>query len=408
MRRLAWVLLLVYAFAIPWEYSLDVGPPLGNAARIAGVLLLIIAIPAVFENGRIRTPGALQWMVLAFYLFFCCSLFWTLDKPATLEKMRGFFQEMMVVWLVWEFADSPRDLRSLLRAFVAGSWILALLTLANFSSPETIAAGQARFAAYGQDPNDVARFLDIGFPLAALLESSESRWPGRFLALGYLPLGLVAVLLTASRGGFVAAIVAMAGCAAILMRTHIRAVLISSLALPAVAFGLWFVIPHEIFDRLATIPQQLAGGDLNQRVNIWWAGWHAFTRAPILGTGAGTFVAAARLAPGDTAHNTLLSVGVAGGLCAVTLAVIILALVCRSALKTDGHLRLALLVALAVWVITSLTLTVEESRVTWLLFAIVALAGRCAEENHAELADCFPAPDRIGPFTGLHAESIGG
>jgi O-antigen ligase len=407
MRRLAWVLLLVYAFAIPWEYSLDIGPPLGNAARIAGVLLLLAAIPAFFESGRIRAPGALQWMVFALYVFFCCSLFWSIDKAATLEKLRGFFQEMMVVWLVWEFADTPRDLRSLLRVFIAGSWILALLTLANFSSPEAIAAGQARFAAYGQDPNDVARFLDIGFPLAALLESGESRWPSRLLALGYLPLGLVAVLLTASRGGFVAAVVAMAGCAAILARTHIRAVLITVLALPAVAACLWFVIPHEIFDRLATIPQQLAGGDLNQRVNIWWAGWHAFARAPIFGTGAGTFVAAARLAPGDTAHNTLLSVAVAGGLCAVTFAVIILALVCRSALKTKGHLRLALLVALAVWAITSLTLTVEESRVTWLLFAIVALAGRCAEEEPNALTNCFPAPDRADSFTGLHAESLG-
>lgn len=407
MRRLAWVLLLVYAFAIPWEYSLDVGPPLGNAARMAGVLLLVVAVPAVFESGRIRVPGALQWMVLAFYVFFCCSLFWTIDKAATLEKMRGFFQEMMVIWLVWEFADTPRDLRALLRAFIAGSWILALLTLANFSSPEAIAAGQARFAAYGQDPNDVARFLDIGFPLAALLESSELRWPGRLLALGYLPLGLIAVLLTASRGGFVAAVLAMAGCAAILARTHIRAVLLGFFALPAVVACLWFVIPHEIFVRLATIPQQLAGGDLNQRVNIWWAGWHAFARAPIFGTGAGTFVAAARLAPGDTAHNTLLSVGVAGGLCAITLAVIIIVLVCRSALKTAGHLRLAFIVALMVWAVTSLTLTVEESRVTWLLFAIIALAGRCAEENHAALIICFPAPDPGDSFTGVHAESLG-
>jgi O-antigen ligase len=407
MRRLAWVLLLVYAFAIPWEYSLDVGPPLGNAARIAGVLLLVVAIPAVIESGRIRAPGALQWAALALYLFFCCSFFWTIDKAATLEKIRGFFQEMMAVWLVWEFADTPRDLRSLLRAFVAGSWVLALLTLASFSSPEAIAAGQARFAAYGQDPNDVARFLDIGFPLAVLLESGESRWLGRLFALGYLPVGLVAVLLTASRGGFVAAVAALAGCAAILANTHLRAVLLGFLALPAIVAGLWFAIPHEIFYRLATIPQQLAGGDLNQRVNIWQAGWRAFARAPVFGTGAGTFVAAARLAPADTAHNTLLSIAVAGGLCAVTLAVAIVVLVCRSAVGTAGHLRLALLVALMAWAITSLTLTVEESRLTWLLFAIVALAGRCAEEDPAALASCFPAPDRADSFSGLHAESLG-
>ena len=108
----------------------------------------------------------------------------------------------MIVWLVWEFAESPRDLRSLLRAYVAGSWVLAALTLANFASIDAMIAGQIRFVAQGQDPNDAARFLDLAFPLAAVLFDGESRWPGRLLALGYLPLGLLAVILTASRGGF--------------------------------------------------------------------------------------------------------------------------------------------------------------------------------------------------------------
>ena len=47
MRRIAWVLLLLFAFAIPWEYSLDLGEPLGNVARIAGLLLLLAA-----DSGR--------------------------------------------------------------------------------------------------------------------------------------------------------------------------------------------------------------------------------------------------------------------------------------------------------------------------------------------------------------------
>ena len=115
MRRIAWVLLLVFAFAIPWEYSLNLGEPLGNAARIAGLLLLLVAIPAVLQAGRLRAPGPMQWVVLAFFLWFCCSYFWTIEPLATLDKLRGYFQEMMIVWLVWEFAESPRDLRALLQ-----------------------------------------------------------------------------------------------------------------------------------------------------------------------------------------------------------------------------------------------------------------------------------------------------
>jgi O-antigen ligase len=402
LRKAAWFLLLILAFAIPWEYSLDLGAPLGNVARILGLLLLLAAVPAVLQAGRMRTPGPLQVLVLALFLWFCCTYFFTIDQAMTLEKMRGYFQEMMIVWLVWEFAESPGDLRALLRAFVAGSWVLALLTLASFSSPEAIAEGQIRFAAYGQDPNDVARFLDMGFPLAALLLNGESRWPERLLALGYLPLGLFAVVLTASRGGFLAALAALAGCGFVLARGHFRAVVASVLALPAVAAALWFTVPHEIFERLATIPGQLQGGDLNQRVNIWSAGWHAFARAPLFGSGAGTFVAAAGLAPADTAHNTVLSIAVGGGLCALTLAAFILVVTVRSILKTRGPLRLALAFALLVWLVTALVASVEESRTTWLLFALIALAGRLAGDEPERLAECFPDVERIREDSLLH------
>ena len=103
MRRIAWILLLLFAFAIPWEYSLELGEPLGNIARVVGLLLLLVAIPAVLQAGGIRTPGVMQGLVLALYLWFCCTYFWTIEPLVTLVRMRGYFQEMMIVWLVWEF-----------------------------------------------------------------------------------------------------------------------------------------------------------------------------------------------------------------------------------------------------------------------------------------------------------------
>jgi O-antigen ligase len=380
MRRVAWVLLLIFVFAIPWEYSLELGEGVGNVARIVGVLLLLAIVPAVLQAGRLRPPGPMQWAVLAFYLWFCCSYFWTIEPLITLDKMRGYFQETMIVWLVWELAETPAELRSLLRAYVAGSWVLAILTLSSFVSPSAVAAQQIRYAAEGMDPNDLARFLDIGFPLAALLFDGESRWPWRALALGYLPLGLFAVLLTASRGGFLAAVVALSGCAVLLGRGHARRVLAGALALPALAAALWFAVPHESFDRLATITEQLQGGYLNDRTNIWTLGWRAFTKAPLLGTGAGTFVSAARLAPIDTAHNTPLTILVTGGLCALLLASVIVALAVRGILQTRGPLRLALATSLAVWLMASFVSALEESRTTWALLALVALAGRLAIE----------------------------
>jgi O-antigen ligase len=401
MRRIAWLFLLFFAFTIPWEFSFDLGEPLGNAARIAGILVLLAGAPAIFQAGRMRSPGVFCWIVLALFLWFCLTWLWTIDAMTTFEKLRAYFQEMMIVWLVWEFADTPADLRALLRATVAGSWVLALLTLAAFRSPEAIAAGQIRFAAYGQDPNDVARFLDLGFPLAALLVRCERRWPLRLMAVGFLPLGIVAVLLTASRSGFLAALVALAG--SLLLLAHGRArrvVAAAALALPVFLAALWFLVPAETLYRLATIPEQLSGGDLNQRVNIWSAGWRAFAHSPLIGSGAGTFVAASRVAAINSAHNTALSVVVGGGLIALFLASLLVVLAMHAAFQCRGLLRMALVMCLLVWVITSLTATVEESRTTWLLFSVAVLAARVSQEDPEGAAICFqpspPRPPRVG------------
>lgn len=390
MRRIAWGLLVLFAFAIPWEYSLDLGEPLGNVARIAGLLVLLAAVPTVLQAGRMRTPGLFPWMVLALYLWFCCSYFWTIDQTQTLERMRAYFQVMMTVWLVWELAESPRDLLWLMRAFVAGSWVLAILTLANFVSPEAVITSQVRFAAAGQDPNDVARFLDLGIPIATLLLDRETSWGCRLMALGYLPLGLVAVLLTASRGGFLAAAVALVGCGILLAQKHAKSVAAGVLALPVLGAALWFTVPQEIFERLATIPEQLRNGDLNQRVNIWSAGWDAFVRSPVLGSGAGSFVTAAGVAPTDTAHNTALAIAVSGGLVGLFLAVGIVAVAIQAILLTRGGLRIALSTALLVWGVTAMVASVEENRTTWLLFGLIAVAGRLAQEQPEALAACFP------------------
>jgi len=164
--------------------------------------------------------------------------------------------------------------------------------------------------------------------------------------------------------------------------------------LPPLAAVFWFIIPHGSLERLATLSELLHGGDLNQRWNIWNAGWLAFTRAPIFGTGAGTFVSAAGTASIDTAHNTALSIAVTGGLCALFLATAIFAVAVWSLTQVRGSLKWALALALAAWFITSLVATVEENRTTWLLLSMIALAGRLAVEEPEKLTACFSISDQ--------------
>lgn len=398
MRRVVWALLTAFAFSVPWANSVDLGWPFGHIARIIGLLALIAGTAAVLLSGNVRTPGAVQWLVLTCLLWFCCTAFWSLDEHVTWVRLRGLFQVMLPVWLVWEFMDTPGDWGDLLRAWVGGSLVLAALTIFSFASADF--ETQIRFAATGQDPNDVARFLDLGFPMAALMLDGHWKWPWKLMAAIYLPAGLAGVLLTASRSGFLLGLVALTGSAVVLFRRH-RRMLLSGLIFLAVVAGLLFAVAHGTIERIASLSEQLQRGDLNQRLNIWVAGWHAFVHAPFFGSGAGTFVQAARLYPFDTAHNSALAMAVEGGMVALIVASTILAVSARLVLALRGSLRIALASALMVCMIASLVATVEGNRTTWLLVGIISAAARLTEEEPVLMERYFsPAPNGTLPVKG--------
>ena len=394
MARLTVALLVLYAFAVPWQYALDLGEPLGNVARIVGVLLLLIAIPALFARRAWHPPGLLPSLIFLLFLYLSTSYLWSIDPLTTLDKIRAYFQVMMVVWIAWEFLETPAQGRNFLRAILLGSIVLALLTVFNFTSVATAAvAQQTRFTASGQDPNDVARFLALVFPIAALLLAEDRRIAIRLLAAAYLPLGLLAVVLTASRGGFLGAIVALLAAFVLLARWRPAAAASVAVLLAALSTVAAFLVPAETFARLATIPAQFAALDFNDRFGIWTSGAQAFAHAPWLGYGAGNYSLAAGLATEDTAHNTFMALLVMGGLVAATLLLAILIAALRSILRARGLTRIAFFAVLAVWIVTASVGSVEENRMTWLLFACSALLPRFdADSARPPSAAPLPVP----------------
>ena len=381
MRRIAWSLLVLFVFAIPWEYSLEFGAPYGHIARVLGLLTALAAVPAVLQAGSLRKVSAIHWVALALYLWFCCTFFWTLTPQGTLAHLRGYAQEMILLWLVWEFVETAEDLCVFLRAWLAGTWVLAILTIASFVFSDGYAGDQVRFVAIGQDPNDAARSLAFGFPIAGLmLDGTESRGE-RVLWLCYFPAGFAGVMLSASRSGLLISILALAVCGVAGLRRHWRGIIVAGLLMSLATLLMVNTAPAGTIDRLRTTRELWKHGDLNQRVNIWHAGWQAFENAPFIGHGAGSFATAAELGPEDTAHNTILSILVEGGLLGATLALIIVALSARAIFVTPGRMRSGLLLLLLVLVLSSVTGTVWENRTTWLLFGIAAACQRLAETS---------------------------
>jgi hypothetical protein len=104
MRKIAFLLLWLYVFTIPWEHSTDIGAGIGSVTRVAGIAALLAGLTAVALRGSMRRMNLFLATAGAFYLLVVASYFWTVDAEATGRAIRTFAQAMWVVWLIWEFA----------------------------------------------------------------------------------------------------------------------------------------------------------------------------------------------------------------------------------------------------------------------------------------------------------------
>ena len=260
-----------------------------------------------------------------------------------------------------------------------GAYVGALSILRSFSLA-TIAAGarEARFAADNWDANDIALALALAIPLAIYLAGKPAHWTSTWLARGYLVLGPMAIVLTASRVGMVATAIAFFGLPLFFRRQTTSAKLVTVTVLIGAACLAWNYVPAQSWHRLFSLFTNLRAGDLNGREQIWQNALHAFSRHYLGGVGPGAFRIGLRQRPLD-AHNTFLLVLIEQGLAGFIAFAAILGCAIYSVSRLAGEERTLCVLLLLCWTVGALTLGWSMNRVTWFVLGlVVAVRGHAA------------------------------
>jgi O-antigen ligase len=371
LRRLSFGLLWLTIFAIPWENVLTL-EGVGTLSRLVGLSAACVGLLSVALGGDVRRPGPLFAAATAFAAWNALSLFWTIDSGLSVLRVFTYVQLLLLVWLIGEFAPGPAAVRALMLAYVLGASVSAANTVANYrSGAETT---YLRYAAFGFDSNDLGLILALGVPLAWYLVLAEERRFARWAAALYLPLALIGVLLTASRGAFLATIIAASMVVWSFWRLHSRAKWLVLIAATGVAGGALTLVPESSWRRLSTVTTEVTSGTMNQRTDIWRAGADAFPASPLLGVGAGAFRVAVepRLGVPRAAHNAFLGILVEAGLVGFSVFCVML----LAAIALIWHMpplerRLWLVVGSA-WAVGVMSLSWEHRKPTWVMLGLLA------------------------------------
>lgn len=368
---------LLVVMVLPIENVLVV-PGIGGLGRVAGVLLIIAAIPSFLARGGLvmRHQSVVVLLMALYVLWAFAGLLWSLEPSTTISYITTFAQLLILVIVIWQVCVTDNDRRLVQQAYVIGCMLAVLDGVRNF-----IAGNEAvfqRFAVSNTDPNDYALILALSIPMAWDLFAHQ-RAPWRLLNLLFVPLALVAIILSGSRGGAIAAVVGLMafpiGFASLDRFGKRTLVVILTAVIMAVPF-VWSEIVEAVgsnIERISTVGSEITSGTLNERSVIWEAGMEAFTARPLIGVGGGAFPAAIEKSSGlrELAHNTFVSVAVETGVVGLLLFVGIIVVVAVPLVRYLSFRTMPGLILLATLLIGITPLTWEFRKPTWLVIALL-------------------------------------
>lgn len=341
-----------------------------------GYACLLLGIVGVIRRRAFVLPRTGFWWLFGFVAWSCFSLAWARFPEAAQHKAILYIAVFAVTAIVPQYAWNTRMRTRLMDAYLAGCALGIVGTAVNFAlgspySPPGDVEVEGRYS-FGADPNYLALALVIGIPLALHRASLVTvRWQ-RVLAVLYVPASLIGVFLTGSRGALLALVVAIF---AYSLFTGRRAPLLMLAGL-TLCLAIAALLPGQISERFATIPDELRFGTLSDRRQLWDRGISVIAQHPLEGIGAGATAGEFDIA----AHNTPLELMMEGGSVSVGLFYGALLIGIWGVWTSDRKEARTLIAAWSAWMVGSLSLSWEINTITWFMFALLfsAASGRSA------------------------------
>jgi O-antigen ligase len=377
VRSATYSVFVLFAGSIPAEYSL-VLPVIGSVTRLLGALLILLVAVDIMGGRRLRAPVLPLALLVAFVTWSVATLIWSVEPSQTLARVVTYAQLLLMGWIAFEYVRTCEQFNQVLQWFVAGSLLVACVTIRDFSltSVATFAVSELRVAAFGANPNELGLAMAITVPAALFLLRQQPRGVSLVLNGAYLLVGPIAVMLTASRGAVVVLVLVMLGMLVMMRDMKWWAKVAVAASMFAVGTVGVLLVPSNTWERVASVGMRLQRMDLNNRTGNWEAGFEYFLGQPLLGVGAGAFQGAARHMKSTSwsSHSTWVGVLVETGIVGAALWFSAVALILWGLLRVPAPVRRMLYAMIGPMLVGMLVTGWDHRKVPWFLLALAMVA----------------------------------
>jgi putative inorganic carbon (HCO3(-)) transporter len=269
------------------------------------LVLSLIALSAIVAFRMLANrPLWLGWRSVFLGLYCATAVLspmWSVDPPNSIRGGLEVAKHFLFFVAMVNTLTTPKRIRLAILLFAAASIVPGWGTFWNWWHDELLVEGfRGRWLGVMGDPNHDAMALVAALPLLLYLGTTADRVWKRVVGLAGVPVLLMGIVATHSRGGSLGLAVAVLVWAV----TSKRKVIAATLAMLAAA-GVLLFAPSSFWQRNETIATYEEDASVQGRLEAWQVAERIFKERPILGVGESAFLAAwSQYAPLEYAGGT--------------------------------------------------------------------------------------------------------
>ncbi len=290
------VLLYSGALFIIVALSLNMnGTLLSFMVRLSLSLFAFTWILDRFPKFRVRPVPATVGLLSLFVTLLYASSLWAIEPTDAILYAFRFLLCLVAVFLIYDSFRSWKEIQIALQAYVVGLYAVFIQIFITYlqGRPQL---SDGRYGAEGIHPNHAAVMLGSGLAVAWLLAVGEKPlnkfW--RIFNFSYVLVALYGVMLTGSRGGFIACVPSLIVIAIHLFRKPGSAIITAGIILAALPGLLANPSVQKNIERIGSISESASADGFTGRGDRWKAAIEIFKDNPIIGVGAGGYRPATR------------------------------------------------------------------------------------------------------------------
>jgi len=312
-------------------------------------ILLCLWIPRVLARRRLELPRLMKALLVALGLIGLNAIRIAPDRmQAIREAGRLFFEPLLLFVVITTVPWRRSELKAAALVFVFSAALVASIGIVGYGmghggGAEPAAGAKAvkttqsvRLESYWEATNSLAAFLVAAVCVSVGAVFSSRTLKGVGLALGAVPIELLSIVLTFTRGAWMA-------CAAALFALSLQLRRIGWLVLGLVlVVGVIGVAPPEMLERVASIASFQTERSSANRIHMWHYAVPILLDRPLTGYGFYGFHVLFSSEPGITsvhAHNFMLDYALAIGIPGLLLVLTLISFVLAGALRTVSRRR---------------------------------------------------------------------